>query len=59
VQVSSPAASGPIAVGSGVLRIGAAPNSSDYFRGLIDDVRIYDRALTPAQIQVDMTTAVK
>jgi hypothetical protein len=59
VQVSSTAASGPIAVGSGVLRIGAAPNSSDYFRGLIDDVRIYDRALSPAQIQVDMTTAVK
>ena len=28
-----------------------------YFSGLIDDVRVYNTALTPAQIQTDMTTA--
>ena len=59
VQVSSTSASGPIAVSTGVLRLGAAPDGSDFFRGLIDDVRIYNRALTAAQIQADMATAVK
>jgi hypothetical protein len=54
VQVSSTSASGPIAVSTGVLRLGAAPNGSDFFRGLIDDVRIYNRALTATQIQADM-----
>jgi hypothetical protein len=27
-----------------------------YFRGTIDEVRLYDRALTPAEIQLDMNT---
>jgi hypothetical protein len=31
-------------------RIGGDADGSPYFRGLIDDVRIYDEALTPAQI---------
>jgi hypothetical protein len=59
VQVSSTAASGPIAIGSGVLRLGAAPNGSDFFRGLIDDVRIYNRALSGVEIQADLATPVK
>jgi Concanavalin A-like lectin/glucanases superfamily len=29
-----------------------------YFNGIIDDVRIYNRALTQAEIQADMNTPV-
>jgi hypothetical protein len=29
---------------------------AEWFAGQIDEVRIYNRALTPAQIQVDMAT---
>ncbi len=31
---------------------------SELFGGLIDDVRIYNQALTPTQIQTDMATRV-
>ena len=40
-------------------RIGAYGNpAGQSFDGLIDDVRIYDRALTSAQVQADMATPV-
>ena len=29
----------------------------EYFQGLIDEVRVYNRALTPAEIQTDMNTS--
>jgi hypothetical protein len=38
--------------GPGVLRIGGATGVNEYFTGMIDDVRIYRRALTPAEIVV-------
>ena len=39
--------------------IGRRPSStSNNFNGRIDDLRIYNRAMTPAQIQADMNTAV-
>ena len=39
--------------------IGRRPGSSGFeFNGRIDDVRIYDRALTAAEIQADMITAI-
>ena len=41
------------------LRIGGNSFWGEYFRGLIDDVRIYNRALTAAEIQADMTTPVR
>ena len=34
------------------VKIGVYGSSAKYFKGLIDDVRIYDRALTEAEIQV-------
>jgi len=34
-------------------------NPGGFFDGVIDDVRIYDRALTAAQIQADMAAPVK
>ena len=30
----------------------------EYFTGLIDEVRVYNRALTQAEIQTDMNTAI-
>ena len=39
--------------------IGRRPGSSGFeFNGRIDDVRIYDRALTAAEIQADMITVI-
>ena len=52
------AATCSIAVSSGALRIGSNSIWGEYFSGLIDEVRIYNRALTAAQIQQDMATPV-
>jgi len=57
-QVSSRAVSGAVTVSSGVLRIGGSSVGGLYFSGLIDEVRIYNRALTPGEIQADMTTPI-
>lgn len=58
-QVASEYLSGSATTSSGVLRIGGnAVWSDEFFRGLIDEVRIYDRALSAAEIQADMTTPV-
>jgi fibronectin type 3 domain-containing protein len=56
--VATQAAAGTITVSTGVLRIGG--NSvfpGEFFQGRIDEVRIYNRALTQPQIQADMTAA--
>jgi hypothetical protein len=58
IQVGSRALPGSMAVSSGVLRIGGNSVWGEYFSGLIDEVRIYNRALTPAQIQSDMNTPI-
>ncbi|MEU1393889.1 MULTISPECIES: LamG-like jellyroll fold domain-containing protein [unclassified Nonomuraea] len=42
----------------GALQIGANTVWSEYFSGLIDELRIYNRAQTAAEIQADMATAV-
>ncbi len=55
---TSLAQSGSINVSSGVLRIGGDSLWGEYFNGLIDEVRVYNRALTQAQIQTDMNTPV-
>src|SRR5205823_8390013 len=57
-QVGSTPTTGNIDVSSGVLRIGGNAIWGEYFSGLIDEVRIYNRALTAAQIQTDMNTPV-
>jgi hypothetical protein len=57
-QVASTATTGNIEVSGGVLRIGGNAIWGEYFSGLIDEVRIYNRALTPAQIQTDMNTPI-
>jgi hypothetical protein len=50
--------SGNIINGAGPLRIGGNAPWGEYFAGQIDDVRIYNRALTQAEIQSDMSTPV-
>ncbi|GIH29558.1 hypothetical protein Aph01nite_78680 [Acrocarpospora phusangensis] len=44
--------------GSGGLYIGGTPHWGAYFDGLVDEVRIYNRALTQPQIAADMTTPI-
>ena len=56
VVVTSLAVSGPIARSTNPLRIGGNSIWGEWFSGLIDEVRIYNRALTAAEIRSDMTT---
>lgn len=58
VQVASRAQTGAIEVGTGPLRIGGNATFGEYFGGRVDDVRIYNRALSAAEIQTDMNTPV-
>ena len=57
-QVASRAVSGSIAVSSGALRIGGNAIWGEYFRGLIDEVRVYNRALSVTELQADMNAPV-
>ncbi len=58
VQVATAAVSGAISATAQPLRIGGNSLWGEYFAGLLDDVRIYNRALTAAEIQADMQTPV-
>ena len=59
VQVGTTAGNGSINVDDGALRIGgnnsAPAGQGEFYRGLIDEVRVYNRALTAAEITTDMT----
>jgi hypothetical protein len=59
VLADSRALSGALLTSDGPLRIGGNGVWGEYFEGLIDDVRVYNRALTAAEIQADMMTAVE
>ena len=58
VLASSKAATGALVSSTGPLRIGGNSIWGEYFSGLIDDVRVYDRALTVAEIVADQNTPV-
>lgn len=58
IQVRTKAASGAITTSSGSLKIGGNNVWGEYFSGLIDDVRIYNTALTQQAIQSDMNTPI-
>lgn len=58
VQVASRAQTGAIVTSNNPLRIGGDSIWDEYFQGLIDEIRIYNRALSPAAIQADMNTPV-
>ena len=57
-QVSSLAKTGNLTTSTNPLTIGSDPIYGQYFQGMIDDVRVYNVALTSAQIQTDMATPV-
>jgi hypothetical protein len=52
--ISSRRATGSIVAAAGALRIGGGVSSATSFRGRIDEVRVYDHALTGAEIQADL-----
>src|SRR5205809_107967 len=58
VEVASQAQAAPLRTTAGTLQIGADSYAGENFAGRIDEVRIYNRALTAAEIQTDMNTAV-
>ena len=58
VLVASQAVTGAMVSSTGALRIGGNGVWGEYFTGRIDEVRIYNRALSAAEIQRDMTTPV-
>src|SRR5262249_4667308 len=53
-QAASTAVSGTIGASTGALRIGGNGIWKEFFNGLIDEVRVYDHALTASEIQSDM-----
>lgn len=57
--VSSVARTGSLLTQTNPLSIGGDAIYGQFFRGTIDEVRIYNRALTAAQIVSDMNTAVE
>ena len=58
VQVASHAQTGAIATSTNPLQIGGDSIYGQYFAGRIDEARIYNRALSQAEIQADMNTPV-
>jgi PKD repeat protein len=58
VLVSSQPQSGSIPASTGPLSIGGDSISGQYWTGLIDEVRVYNRALSSSEVITDMTTPV-
>jgi hypothetical protein len=59
VQAASQAVTGTIRTSSGALSIGGNAVWGEYFRGRLDEVRVYNRALSAAEVQTDMNTPVR
>lgn len=57
-ELASKPLTGFLATSGGTLRIGGNPNTGAWFSGLIDEVRVYNRALSATEIQKDMNTSV-
>ncbi|MFI7228439.1 LamG-like jellyroll fold domain-containing protein [Nonomuraea angiospora] len=57
-QVATNPTGGNLRTGTSPLRIGGNSGSGEYFSGLIDEVRVYNKALTAAEITADMNTPV-
>ena len=58
VQVSSVSQTGNLLTSNNPLQIGGDSIFGQYFAGTIDEVRVYNTALTQSQIQADMATPV-
>ena len=57
-QVASGALAGTAVASTSPLRIGGNSVWAEWFSGLIDEVRVYNRALTPAEIAADRDTPI-
>jgi hypothetical protein len=57
-QVASQARTGLITASASPLQIGGDSIYGQFFQGMIDEVRVYNVALTPSQIQADMAIAI-
>ncbi|HEU0025243.1 MAG TPA: LamG-like jellyroll fold domain-containing protein, partial [Thermoleophilaceae bacterium] len=57
-QVASRAVTGTLPNGAGPLRFGGNSVWAEWFAGRLDEIRVYNRALTQAELQTDMTTPV-
>jgi hypothetical protein len=55
-QVAAQTVSAAIRTSTAPLRIGGNSIFGQFFRGRIDEVRIYNRALTPSEVQTVMNT---
>jgi hypothetical protein len=55
---SSKAVAGSLFASTGALRIGGNNIWPEWFAGLIDEVRVYQRALTATEVTADMNRAV-
>jgi chitodextrinase len=58
VQVATLPVTGSLTTSSNPLEIGGDGIFGQFFRGLIDEVRVYNQALTLAQIRTDMTATI-
>jgi chitodextrinase len=58
VQAGSTPQTGAITLSTNPLRMGGDSVWGEYLTGLIDEVRVYNRALSAAEIQADMNTAI-
>jgi hypothetical protein len=58
-QIASLTVGGPIPASTGVLRIGGNSIWNEWYAGLIDNIRVYNRPLTTSELQTDMNTAVR
>ena len=57
-EVATTPVTGSVQSNTNALRIGGNSPYGEYFQGRIDDVRIYNRALTATEIQSDMAVSV-
>jgi hypothetical protein len=58
VEVASKPVAGPIETSGGTLHFGGSGVFGEFFKGVLDEVRIYNRALSAAEINEDMTIPV-
>ncbi len=57
-QVGSRALTGALVTSTGALRVGGNGIWGEFFQGRIDEIRIYNRALSPVEIQADMAAPI-
>src|SRR3954452_24712050 len=58
-QTASVSLSGNVTTAAGALKIGGNAIWGEWFNGLIDEVRVYNRALTAAEVQSDMVSPIQ